>query len=84
MRICFGSGLVVEDAPAAAAGPLGLVHGQVGVHEQGRQVPAGLALGDADAGAVGERLAVAAEDTGGRPGQLVRELGRAQAGDPGR
>src|SRR5215472_16929131 len=73
---------VLEDAPVAASGPLGLVHGLVGVREQGGQVPAGQALGDADAGAVGQPLAVAAEGTDGWAGQLIGDLGRAQGRDP--
>jgi hypothetical protein len=50
----------------------------IGTHK----VPAGQALSDADARAVGKRLAVAAQDTGGRPGQRAGDLGRAQASDP--
>src|ERR1700692_1060095 len=70
-----------EDAPAAAAGSLGLGHGDVGVREQGGQVAVGRAVGDADAGAVGKRLLVAAQDAGGWAGELFRDLGGALAGD---
>ena len=73
---------VAVNAPAAASCPLGLIHGHVGVHEQGRQVAAGQVLGNADAGGVGERLAAMTKGTGATAGQLFGHLGRSRARDP--
>ena len=55
---------VLEQAPASAAGPFGLVHGVVGVGEQGRQVPAGPGVGDPGADRERDRPAVGAGDAG--------------------
>ena len=55
---------VLEEPPAASAGPLGLVHGPAGASEQGRQVPARPALRDPDADTEGDRVPVAAGDAG--------------------